>query len=814
MDARTLRVLEYGAIRQRLASHATCSLGKELAAQMLPAADPPAVLRLLDETSQARALVDASGRPPFGGVTDVRGQVMNAARGGLLAPRDLLDVANTLYGSRRMKTYLSRSPIEAALVTGHAEGLGEFLEIEQAVERSIDNRGEVVDSASEELEATRRRVQRLQETIARRLQAIIHSPRLSRLIQESIVTLRGGRYCVPVRSEFRSEFRGIVHDSSASGATVFMEPFVVVEANNELREARAAEEHEIRRILARLSALVGEREDEILATVETLAGLDLIFARAGMAEEMKATAPEMDAQGRLDLTAARHPLLKDRVVPISIKLGEEFTALVITGPNTGGKTVTLKTVGLLTLMAQSGLHIPAEPGSRIAMFGQIFADIGDEQSIQQNLSTFSSHMSQIVTVLEQADDDSLVLLDEIGAGTDPAEGSALAKAILSELVRRGARVMATTHYGELKVFAYTHPGVENARVLFDPATLEPTFEVQIGTPGSSNAFAIASRLGLPARLLREAAEMMGESQVRLYEVIERAEQDQRDLLEERREAARARARLEQERGEYEKLLAELKGQRREMLREAREEARRIVQRARQRTEELLNLLRQAVQEAREAKEAIERETEQVARYAPPEPSRIVEAARAELAEISAEAAQATAEAAVEPEVAPEPEPEPVGELAPGDFVLVRSVGERGSVLSPPNDEGEVEVQVGILRLRVPVSDLAHAPQQFVTISRARPDEAHVSIGPVPRELHLRGLRVEAAVEELDRYLDRAALAHLARLRIVHGKGTGAVRSAVHERLNNHPLVHSFRLGDPAEGDTGVTIVELGDPETL
>jgi DNA mismatch repair protein MutS2 len=808
MDARTLRVLEYDAIRQRVARHATCSLGKELAAQMLPAADLPAALRLLEETTQARALVDASGRPPFGGVTDVRGQVMNAARGGLLAPRDLLDVANTLYGSRRMKTYLSRSPIEATLVTGHAEGLGEFLEIEEAVERSIDNRGEVVDSASEELEGIRHRIQRLQETIARRLQAIIHSPRLSRLIQESIVTLRGGRYCVPVRSEFKSEFRGIVHDSSASGATVFMEPFVVVEANNELREARAAEEHEIRRILARLSALVGEREEEILATVQTLAGLDLIFARAGMAEEMKATAPEMDAQGRLDLTAARHPLLKGRVAPISIELGEEFTALVITGPNTGGKTVTLKTVGLLTLMAQSGLHIPAESGSRIAMFGQVFADIGDEQSIQQNLSTFSSHMSQIVTVLEQADDESLVLLDEIGAGTDPAEGSALAKAILSELVRRGARVMATTHYGELKVFAYTHPGVENASVLFDPATLEPTYEVQIGTPGSSNAFAIASRLGLSARLLREAAEMMGESQVRLYEVIERAEQGQRDLLEERREAARARAQLEQGRAEYEKLLAELKGQRREMLREAREEARRIVQRARQRTEELLNLLRQAVQEA---KEAIEREAEQVARYAPPDPSKVVEAAREELAGIAAEAAQATTEAAEEPEArAPEPEPEPVGELAPGDFVLVRSVGERGSVLSPPNDEGEVEVQVGILRLRVPVSDLAHAPQQFVTISRARPDEAHVSIGPVPKELHLRGLRVEAAVEELDRYLDRAALAHLARLRIVHGKGTGAIRAAVHDRLKEHPLVGSFWLAEEAEGGSGVTLVELAE----
>jgi DNA mismatch repair protein MutS2 len=499
-------------------------------------------------------------------------------------------------------------------------------------------------------------------------------------------------------------------------------------------------------------------------------------------------------------------------------VGEEFTALIITGPNTGGKTVTLKTVGLLTLMAESGLHIPAESGSKIALFRQIFADIGDEQSIQQNLSTFSSHMTQIVNVLGNADGDSLVLLDEIGAGTDPAEGSALAKAVLLELVRRGTRVLATTHYGELKVFAYSQPGVENASVLFDPVTLEPTYEVRIGTPGSSNAFAIASRLGLAPRLLKEAAEMMGESQVKLYEVIERAEQDQRDLTEERRQAARARMDLENTKGEYEKILADLRAQRRELLREAREEARRIIARAKQRTEDLLNLLRQSVQEAREAKEAIAREAQLVAQYAPPdlsalrvaEPSEVVQAAREELAGISAEAAEATAEVAEPEPPAAEAEPPPVGKLSPGDAVLVRSVNERGTVLSPPDDQGEAEVQVGILRLRVPVADLAAAPEPLVTITRA-PAEARVYEGPVPKELHLRGLRVDAAVYELDRYLDRAALVHHARVRIVHGKGTGAVRQAVHERLKDHPLVRSFHLADPTEGDSGVTVVELGEP---
>ena len=422
-----------------------------------------------------------------------------------------------------------------------------------------------------------------------------------------------------MRSEFKGEFRGIVHDSSASGATMFMEPFIVVDVNNELREARSSEEREVRRILAKLSALVGGPAEEILASMRVLAELDLIFARAGLAEEMTAVEPELSGNGRIDVVEARHPLLAGRVVPVSLRLGEEFKALILTGPNTGGKTVTLKTIGLLTLMAQSGLHIPAAQGSRLAAFRQVFADIGDEQSIQQSLSTFSSHMTQVVNVLNRADDSSLVLLDEIGAGTDPAEGSALAKAVVIELLRRGCRVMATTHYGELKTFAYTQAGVENASVEFDPVTLEPTFEVRIGTPGSSNAFAIASRLGMSARLLREAAEMMGESQVALHEVIQRAERDQRDLAEERREAARARVQLENARAEYEKLLGDFKAQRRELLREAREDARRIVARAKQRTEDLLNLLRESVQEAQEAKEAIAREAEQAAQYAPPEP---------------------------------------------------------------------------------------------------------------------------------------------------------------------------------------------------
>jgi DNA mismatch repair protein MutS2 len=808
MDQRTLRVLEYDAIRQRLRDCAACSLGKELAERLEPSADQAVVRALIAETTEARETVDTAGRPPLGGVTDVRPQVLNAQRAGVLTARDLQDVANSLYAARRMRGYLNRLQSSAPRLSRYAAGLGTFQEIEAAVEAAVDMRGEVVDSASEALHAVRMRIRHLQDTVSKRLESIIHSTQFSRIIQEPIVTVRNGRYCIPIRSELKGEFRGIVHDSSSSGATVFMEPLAVVEANNELREARLEEEREVRRVLAGLSLMVGDSADPILETIETIGKLDLIFARAALGEGMKATEPVLNTVGRVDLVQARHPLLTGRVVPINVHIGDEFSALIVTGPNTGGKTVSLKTLGLLTLMAQSGLHVPAASHSKVAIFSQVFADIGDEQSIAQSLSTFSSHMSQIINVLNHAAGSALVLLDEIGAGTDPAEGSALAKAVLTELLRRGARVVATTHYGELKAFAYTTPGIENASVEFDPVTLEPTFELRIGTPGSSNAFAIAARLGLSPALLREAAQMIGEAQVEFTEVIQRAEQSQRDLAEEHRKAAKSRMELEQTQAEYQRLLAEMRAERRKLLAEARDEARRIVARAKQRSEELLNLLRQSVQEARLAKEAYEREQELAAKYAPPEPAEVMTTAQEQLAEISEEAQEATAEVAEppEPEI-PAPPPEPPRDLRTGDAVLVRAVGQRGSVVEPPDANGNVQVQVGILKVTVPVAELERAREELVTLTHYVPTRP-ILRGPVPAELHLRGLRVDAAVYELDRYLDRAAMAHHTQVRIVHGKGTGAIRAAVHERLKVHPLVKSFRLGEAGEGDSGVTIVEL------
>jgi DNA mismatch repair protein MutS2 len=792
MDERTLRVLEYDKIRELLSRQAACALGREKAAAHQPAGEPQVVARLLEETSQARAAVAAYGSAPLGGIRDVRRPVAAAAKGGMLEPSELLDVADTLFSARRLRGFLLSARQEAPELAEMASGLGDFRQVEDEVGRCISPRAEVVDEASEALRAAREQVRRLHDTITLRLETMLRSPHYQRMIQEPIVTLRSDRFCLPVRSEFKSEFRGIIHDLSASGATVFMEPFVVVELNNQLREARLREEEEVGRVLARLSAGVGDRAEELEETLELLGELDFIFARAALGRSMDASAPVLDGEGGIELWSARHPLLPGAVVPIEVRLGKDFLALILTGPNTGGKTVTLKTIGLLTLMAQSGLHIPAAPGSRIVVFSSVFADIGDEQSVTQSLSTFSSHMNQIVRVMQEAGPRSLALLDEIGAGTDPAEGSALAKAVLGELVRRGTRVVATTHYGELKSFAYAHPALENASMEFDPVSLKPTFHVRLGLPGSSHAFEIARRLGLPESVLAAARESIAPTEVALDEIIHRVEADQRALAQERLGTEVEREKLRQVREEYEALLADLKRRRGEQLKAAREEAKRVIAGAKQHAESLLDLLRQAAQEAR--------------RQRPEETALVSRTAREELAEISGEVEAATREA--EPETATEREapPRPLGAVKLGDEVYLRSVGQKGTVLALPDEAGELLLQVGILKIKAQLSDLERPAR--VEPAAGLPDELGVEAKHVPREIHLRGLRVEEAVYQLEQYLDDALVAGLPEVRIVHGKGTGAVRQAVQELLAHHPAVESFRLGEEGEGDAGVTVARL------
>ncbi|NIM04601.1 MAG: endonuclease MutS2 [Armatimonadetes bacterium] len=792
MDERSLRVLEYPAIRELVAERTSSSLGRELALQMMPATALEEVRCLLEQTSEARLLL-SQAVSPMAGVRDVRAQVRSAAKGGVLTAPDLLDTASTLLASRRLRGILREHTLSSPRLAEAAQRLGSFREIEDSINACIDDRAQVRDSASDRLRSLRQKARTLHDNIMRRLESMVRASGYQRMLSEPVITVRRDRYCLPVRSEFRGEFNGILHDTSASGATCFMEPGAVVEFGNELQACHSQEEEEIRRILAQLSGEVGAKSEEILATLEALAVLDLIFARAAFSTDLEASEPDLDGNGSLEFISARHPLLKGNVVPIDVNLGEDFISLIITGPNTGGKTVTLKTIGLLTLMAQSGLHIPAQAGSRVAVFQQVFADIGDEQSLQQSLSTFSSHMSQIVKVMKEAASNSLVLLDEIGAGTDPAEGSALAKAVLTELYQRGCRTAATTHYGELKTFAYNQPGIENASVEFDPVTLKPTFHLRMGMPGASNAFAIASNLGLDRSIIGNAQEMMGESRVALDSALQRVEENQRTLAEERKAAAEDRLGLQRAREEYEALTRSLKHKRKEILSAARKEAREIVTRAKRRGESLLGLLRQTLAEVK-AKERVAKTAVEISSDA--------------AAQIASLEEEGRALAPVEEEVVEEPAGPPLTEVKRGQPVFVRSVRQRGTALSPADEKGMVEVQVGILRLSVPIGELEGAEEE----PQQRHDAFLSAPRIVPAEIHLRGLRVEEATLELEEYLEQAVEAGLKEVRIIHGKGTGAVRNAAQELLRKHPLVTSIRAALPNEGGEGATLASLKSGE--
>ncbi|HOS43460.1 MAG TPA: endonuclease MutS2, partial [Armatimonadota bacterium] len=616
----------------------------------------------------------------------------------------------------------------------------------------------------------------------------ITAPSVVELLQEPIITQRNGRFCVPVRAEARNAFRGIVHDLSASGQTVFMEPLTVVELGNDLREAERQETIEIERVLALLSGMAGTAAAALLESLEAAARLDAIFARARYARETDAAEPELNTDGIIDLIAARHPLLGADAVPIDIALGADGRGtLLITGPNTGGKTVTLKTVGLLTAMAQSGLHIPARHGSRVALFDQIFADIGDEQSIEQSLSTFSGHMTNIVRVVQDAGPRALVLLDEIGAGTDPAEGAALAKAILLALQSRGCRTIATTHYGELKVFAQSTEGFLNASVEFDPETLRPTYRVIAGLPGSSNALHISQRLGLPKPIIASAKALMGEAPQALEQVLKQAEGVRRALDRERTAAAQARTQGEADAARLQRALQEFEAQRTTALAAAREKARAIVQQARADANALLDELKLALRDARG----------QGAQ--PPTLSSLRGRSRAVLGGLDAEIE------ADEPAII-EDAPPPLHQVAAGQSVFVRSVGHRGTVLDGGAGDDLIEVQVGIMRVRVPLDDLEAVEAPTPAKGQTTVTAAERDVAP---EIHLLGLRAEEASMRLDAYLYDALAANLPSVRIVHGHGTGALRAVVHDLLRGHPGVASYRAGDRGEGGAGVTIAVLG-----
>jgi len=773
MNAHTLRVLEYDAIRQKVVAHCATPMGAERARQMTPRTDEEAIRVALQQTSEARRLIDLAEEMPLRGVQDVRSAASLARAGGILPPESLLSIADTVESARRLRSFLLTREEKCPALCVLARQLEPLPEVVNEVRRCLREDATVADSASPELARIRQRLRHLHSRITERLQATLNSSRIRNMLQEPVITMRGDRYCLPVKAEYRAQFGGIVHDVSASGATLFMEPQEVVDLGNQIREAQIAEQNEVVRILAQLSALVGKYSDPILLTCDALGELDFINARARLSVEWDAIEPALNTQGKIRLRKARHPLLKPPVVPIDVELGNRFRILLITGPNTGGKTVTLKTVGLLTLMMQSGLHVPADTGTEMAIFQNIFADIGDEQSIEQSLSTFSGHMTNIAATLPQCDEHTLVLLDELGAGTDPAEGAALAQAILDYLLARHARVMATTHYGELKSYAYARQGVQNASVEFDLQTLRPTYHLRIGTPGSSHAIVIAQRLGLPSSVIETAQARLAGRETEATSIMRRLEEEQRHV-EEARQAA------EQERREAAALRQQLQ-QRLEQVESERQRLREEV------TQEVQHRLYQILQQAEEAYRRLREQ---------PRENRAAQEARQQVRQAAEQMKQLLAPPAAAPT-----------EIREGDTVKVTTLNVTGTVLQLTQEEAVV--QAGAIRVTVPREALrridekpvSKAPLVSVPVNLSRA----ANISP---EIMLRMQRVDEALANLDQYLSEAYAAGLQQVRVIHGKGTGTLRKAVREYLNTHPLVASYRGADATEGGDGVTIVTL------
>ena len=784
---KSMQTLELPRVLDMLADQAVTKEGKDKARRLRPETDPVEVTALLAETTAAVEKMVLGGSPAFAGVRPVAGSLQRANMGGSLNTRELLDIAKVLAAARSAKEYgegeaEKKTPID---VLFHSLRPNRFLE--DKITGSIVGDGELADSASPELASIRRHMRATESKVRDILQRIISSSQ-AKYLQESIITQRSGRYVVPVKSEFKNEIPGLVHDLSGSGSTFFIEPMGVVKANNELRELQAKEEKEIDRILAELSAEAASFREDINLDYELLIRLDVIFARAKLSNKMHAMAPGLSTKG-LNLRRARHPLLPPKTaVANDLSLGETFDTLVITGPNTGGKTVTLKTIGLLTLMAQCGLHIPAGDGSVIKVCKRVLADIGDEQSIAQSLSTFSSHMSNIVGILEETDDETLILLDELGGGTDPVEGAALASAIIDHARSLGAMVAATTHYAELKVYAMTTPGVENASCEFDVETLAPTYRLLVGIPGKSNAFAIARRLGISEEIIQDAAARVDAENVRFEDVLTKLDHQRQEMEKEQRQAAQLRREMEeasakaqayrdQLQKEKEKAEASAKAQARAILDDARRTADQVFQ-------ELGDMRKKAQKEQNWQK---------------------VNDQRAGLRHKLNEAEDklgARPQAAVPPMLRP---------AKKGDTVTILKTGTQASVLSV-NKDGVLQLQAGILRITAKQDEVRvvegetqsqKAAKQYIR----RTEHKLRSLG-AKAEVDLRGMTTDEAELTLAQFLDRAMVSNLTQVTVIHGKGTGAVRKAVHAYLKRCKGVASFRLGRYGEGEDGVTIVEL------
>ena len=783
---RALKTLEYDKVRQQVATHCTSSIGKSAIDELVPQTDFEKVVQLLEEMDEGLSILRVKGNVPMGGIFDVRPAARRAQIGGMLSAMELMEVSSTIRASRILRNFIEDLQADEMIKIPHfvdkKDAMPVLTGLQHEINNCIDDNGTVLDSASQTLRTIRQSLRSEEAKVRSKLESLTRGSNATKMLSDALVTIRNDRYVIPVKQEYRHHYGGIVHDQSSSGQTLFIEPDSVVQANNEIHRLKMKEQVEIERILLALSAMVEEVAPDLFNLVRILGEIDVILAKGKYGQANKCTMPKMNKEGYIRLVRARHPLLPSEIaVANDIEFGKDITAIVITGPNTGGKTVTLKTVGLCTLMAQAGLPVPALDGSELAVFEQLFADIGDEQSIEQSLSTFSSHMVNIVDILQKFDHASLVLFDELGAGTDPQEGAALAISILDEVHGRGARVMATTHYPELKAYGYNRPGVANASVEFDIETLSPTYRLLIGVPGRSNAFEISSRLGLPEAIINRAKSFTGTDRHEVESMIASLEETRRQSEDDAERSHDLLLESESLRKELEDKLQAYEERKEALDKKAKEKARKIVDEAKREAETIIAELR----EMRKNANQVVKEHELIEAR-----KRLEEAIPLENNKVLKKAAQVKARAQ---------------NLVVGDEVKVLSYGQRGTLIEKVSNT-EWIVQLGILKMKIADSDLEYIkpekePMHRVTGVKNR--DSHVKL-----ELDLRGERFEDAIMRTEKYIDDALLANYGRVSIIHGVGTGALRQGIQSYLKKHKRVKSFRFGEAGEGGFGVTVVEL------
>lgn len=788
MNEKALRVLEFNKVIEMLEAKASSSLGKEFCRELKPSSDLSIVKQWLSETTEASGMMLQVGTPPIGPFYDLKNSLKLAEIGGCLSPKQLLEVADSLRTSRSVKKFITSSGMNREtypVLYATADRIQNQLELEKHIELCIIGESQISDHASPELKRIRRGIESKNAAIRSKLESMITSPAYQKYLQDAIITIRQDRFVIPVKSEHKNQVKGLVHDQSAKGSTFYIEPLAVVELNNELRELLIQEQKEIERILRVLTGEVADVSGSIGTNIEAMTQLDFLFAKGKLSLDMRAVEPEVNTVKRFRIKNGRHPLIsKDVVVPSNVWLGDKFSTLLITGPNTGGKTVTLKTVGLITLMAQAGLHVPADYGTEVAIFDEVFADIGDEQSIEQSLSTFSSHMTNIVRILKEVTPDSLVLFDELGAGTDPTEGAALAMAILDQLLSKGIRTMATTHYSELKEFAIVTEGIENACVEFNVETLSPTYKLLIGIPGKSNAFEISQKLGLDTKIIAYAKEYIHKDDIRFEDILANIEKSQRQIEQERDEAIRMRLEVEKLKRSLQEKEDKWLRQRDDLVRKSKEEARELLKQAKDEADEIIKSLRDIKSSADASR------------------NKDVEEMRKRLLL----GIDRTSESVIKSEAVNDFAPD---SLLVGDSVRVLSINQEGTVITLPNDKGDLTVQVGLMKMNVNLKQLA-------IINKKKKDEKvfqkvrefTAKSATISPEIDVRGNNTEEAISIIDKYLDDAAISSLSQVRIIHGKGTGALRKGLHEHFRGHPHVKKFEDAAYNEGGSGATVITL------